>query len=54
MPTDKGGIAEHVMVVQDECEFEENGNDLVVLKQTYGIKLYKWSGGKLKKVKTWK
>jgi len=54
MPTDKGGIANHVMVVQDECEFEEKDNDLVISKQTYGITLYKWSGNKLKKMKTWK
>jgi hypothetical protein len=51
MPSDKGGIGNHVMVVKDECQFEEKGDDLVVSKQTYKVTLYKWTGTKLKKVK---
>jgi Bacterial SH3 domain len=51
MPSDKGGIGNHVMVVKDECQFEEKGGDLEVSKQAYKISLYKWTGTKLKKVK---
>ncbi len=54
MPSDKGGIGNHVMVVKDECEFEEKGEDLVVSKQAYKVTLYKWTGTKLKKVKEMK
>ncbi len=54
LPTDKGGIGNHVMVVKDEAEFEEKGNDLVVSKQTYQVTLYKWTGKKLAKVKSLK
>ncbi len=54
LPNDKGGIGNHVLVVKDEAEFEENGGDLVVNKQTYQITLYKWTGKKLTKVKSLK
>lgn len=54
LPTDKGGIGNHVMVVKDEAEFEDKGNDLVVSKQTYQVTLYKWTGKKLAKVKSLK
>ncbi len=54
LPTDKGGIGDHILVVKDESEFEEKGNDLVRSRQTYGATLYKWTGSKLQKVKNWK
>lgn len=54
LPTDKGGIGDHILVVKDESEFEEKGNDLVRSGQKYGITLYKWTGSKLHKVKSWK
>lgn len=54
LPTDKGGIGDHILVVKDESEFEDKGNDLVRSKQNYGITLYKWTGKKLVKVKNWK
>ena len=51
MPTDKGGIGDHVMVVKDESEFEEKGDDYVRTKQAYKITLYRWTGKKLVKAK---
>ena len=54
LPTDKGGIGDHILVVKDQSEFEEKGNDLVRSKQTYGVTLYRWTGSKLQKVKNWK
>lgn len=54
LPNDKGGIGNHIMVVKDEAEFEEKGDDLVVSKQTYQVTLYKWTGKKLAKVKSLK
>ena len=39
------------MVVNDNAEFEEKGNDYVMTKQTYKVTLYKWNGSKLNKVK---
>ncbi|MBL7828198.1 MAG: hypothetical protein JNJ57_16320 [Saprospiraceae bacterium] len=54
LPTDRGGIGDHVVVVKDHSEFEEKGDDLVRTKQTYGIVLYKWTGTKLVKAKEMK
>lgn len=54
LPTHKGGIGDHIMVVRDHSEFEENGEDLVRSAQTYSITLYKWTGKKLVKVKEMK
>lgn len=54
LPTDKGGIGNHVVVVKDEAEFEEKGNDMVMSKQTYQVTVYKWNGKKLAKVKSLK
>lgn len=54
LPTDKGGIGDHILVVKDTSEFEEKGNELVRSKQTYSINLYKWTGKQLLKVKSWK
>ncbi|MBK8564463.1 MAG: hypothetical protein IPN76_14295 [Saprospiraceae bacterium] len=54
LPTDKGGIGDHILVVKDQSEFVEKGNDLVRSKQTYGVTLYKWTGKELKKVKALK
>ncbi|MCF8244627.1 MAG: SH3 domain-containing protein [Saprospiraceae bacterium] len=51
LPSDKGGIGNHILVVKDEAEFEEKGDDLVMSKQTYKITLYKWTGSSLKRVK---
>jgi hypothetical protein len=54
LPTDKGGIGDHILVVKDQSEFEEKGNDMVRSKQVYSVTLYKWTGSKLQKVKNWK
>jgi hypothetical protein len=54
LPTDKGGIGDHILVVKDQSEFEEKGNDIIRSKQVYGVTLYKWTGSKLQKAKNWK
>jgi len=51
LPSDKGGLGDHIIVVKDHSEFDENGNDLVRTKQSYQITLHKWTGSKLVKVK---
>lgn len=51
LPTDKGGLGDHIIVVKDHSEFEESGNDLVRNKQSYQVTIYKWTGSKLAKVK---
>lgn len=51
LPNQRGGIGEHVIVVKDESEFTEKGEDLIRTKQTYRISLHKWNGLKLVKVK---
>ena len=54
LPSDKGGIAGHVLVTEDSAEEEEvmkNGNPEYKIKnQKYKITLYKWTGAKLEKV----
>lgn len=51
-PTDKGGIAEHLIVVKDMAEMEESEQGgLNLTKQEYKITLYKWTGQKLLKSK---
>lgn len=54
LPTDKGGISNHVMVVKDEAQFEEKEDGYALSKQSYQVTLYKWTGTKLAKVKSWK
>lgn len=54
LPNDKGGIGDHVLVVNDVSEFEEKGEGYVRSKQTYKVTLYKWNGKKLSKVKEMK
>jgi hypothetical protein len=51
LPSQRGGIGDHVVVLRDESEFEERGEDMVRVKQRYGITLYKWDGSKLLKTK---
>lgn len=51
LPSDRGGIGDHVVVMKDQSEFEEKDNDFVRTKQSYGITLYKWTGTKLVKTK---
>ena len=54
LPSDKGGIAGHVLVTEDSAEEEEvtkNGQpDFKMKNQKYKITLYKWAGMKLEKV----
>ncbi|MCC6726408.1 MAG: SH3 domain-containing protein [Saprospiraceae bacterium] len=55
LPTDKGGIGDHILVVKDMSEFGEMGEaGQARIKQEYSVILYKWTGKQLKKVKTWK
>ncbi len=51
LPSQHGGIGDHVIVTHDHSEFEEKGDDLVRTKQSFGIVVYKWNGTKLVKVK---
>ncbi len=51
LPSQRGGIGDHILVTHDHSEFEEKGEDLVRSKQSWGIVLYKWNGAKLVKVK---
>lgn len=54
MPSDKGGIGDHILVVRDQSEFEERGEEMVRTSQKYSLSLYKWNGAKLTKLKDWK
>jgi Bacterial SH3 domain len=51
LPTQRGGIGDHVLVTRDVSEYEEKGDDYVRTKQELGLVLYKWNGGKLVKVR---
>lgn len=56
LPGDKGGIQDHVMVVSSSAEFEEkqdkDGQYMPIkTKQSMGVKIYKWTGDKLQKIK---
>ncbi len=54
LPYDKGGIAGHVLVIEDSAEDEEvmkNGiPEYKIKNQKYKITLHKWTGAKLEKV----
>lgn len=54
LPSNKGGIGDHIVVVKDSSEFEEKGEEMVRSSQTYKITLYKWNGAKLLKTKEMK
>jgi hypothetical protein len=51
LPFEKGGIANHVILSEDQAEYEEKGNDLIPINQKYKLTLFKWNGLKLEKVK---
>ena len=51
LPSQRGGIGDHVVVTHDHSEFEEKGDDMVRSTQQFGIVVYKWTGSKLTKVK---
>ncbi len=56
LPSDKGGIQNHVILIKSSAEFEEKENkkgdyEQVLNKQDYSIQLYKWTGDKLQKIK---
>ncbi|MDO8367336.1 MAG: SH3 domain-containing protein [Saprospiraceae bacterium] len=51
LPTQRGGIGDHIVVTHDHSEFEEKGEDLVRSSQKFGVTVYKWNGAKLLKVK---
>jgi hypothetical protein len=51
LPYDKGGIQDHILVINSSAEFMDNGTDLVMEKQQYSIKVHKWNGEKLQKIK---
>jgi len=51
LPSQRGGIGDHIIVTHDHSEFEERGEDMVRSIQKFGIVVYKWNGSKLVKVK---
>lgn len=51
LPSQRGGIGDHVLVSKDMSEFVEKGEDYVRSNQRVGLVLYKWNGTKLLKVK---
>ncbi len=51
LPSQRGGIGDHIIVTHDLSTFEEKGNDYVRSKQEYKIILHKWNGAKLVKMK---
>jgi len=51
LPSQRGGIGDHIIVTHDHSEFEEKGDDMVRSQQKFGIVVYKWTGTKLMKVK---
>jgi hypothetical protein len=50
LPSDKGGITNHIIVTEDNAEMIEKGNDYEAVNQKYKITLHKWNGVKLMKV----
>jgi Bacterial SH3 domain len=54
LPSQRGGIGDHILVVNDQSEFEEKGTDFVRKNQKYKLSLFKWTGTKLQKVKDFK
>jgi hypothetical protein len=51
LPSQRGGIGDHILVTHDHSEFEERGEEMVRSMQKFGIVVYKWNGAKLTKVK---
>jgi Bacterial SH3 domain len=51
LPGDRGGITNYVIVTSDAAEMQDNGKDYVIKNQKYSLKLFKWTGVKLEKVK---
>jgi hypothetical protein len=51
LPSQRGGIGEHIIVTKDMSEFEEKDGDFVRTTQKVGIVLYKWNGNTLQKLK---
>ena len=56
IPSEKGGIANHIIFVKSSAEYEEKEVKKdefvqVLQKQEYSIALYKWTGEKLVKIK---
>jgi hypothetical protein len=51
LPGEKGGIADHVVVISDMQSFKDVKDQLVVDEQKYSVVVYKWNGAKLMKEK---
>lgn len=54
LPSQRGGIGDHILVVKDSSQFEEKGDDLVRTSQSFKVTLYKWTGSKLQKLREMK
>lgn len=51
LPSQRGGIGEHILVTRDHSEFEEKGEEMVRSSQEFSLVLYKWNGAKLLKIR---
>lgn len=51
LPADRGGINNYIIVTSDSAEMDDNGKDFIMKNQKYTLKLFKWTGSKLEKVK---
>jgi hypothetical protein len=51
LPQDKGGIANHIVLIKDSAGMDEKNGDMVVVNQEYSVAVYKWNGDKLLKTK---
>lgn len=49
LPSDKGGISNHIIVTEDNADMIEKGGDLETVNQKYKITVHKWDGVKLVK-----
>lgn len=51
LPNEHGGITNHIIVTKDTAEFD-GSEDMKMTKHSYKITLFKWSAGKLLKIKS--
>ena len=51
LPGDRGGINNYIIVTSDSAEMADNGKDYEIKNQKYSLKLFKWTGVKLEKMK---
>ncbi|MDZ7880941.1 MAG: SH3 domain-containing protein [Saprospiraceae bacterium] len=50
LPSQRGGINNHILYTEDSAAMEEKGESFVIRDQKYKVVLWKWNGTKLVKV----